>query len=180
MGIGNLLLSKDVNWIPVLYYLMRPINFEFVMGMCIAYLARKVPNRHGMMIFLFGMVILVVLLQFVSDVDKYRYFFGVPFSAFVLGGVLMERQKILWCPQLMVIVGNASYSIYLVHEPLLSLAGRLFGSMHKIQTWWLSMLVSVVFCITVGVLYHYIIEKPLIRLFRKYLKKWGFIREEGT
>jgi exopolysaccharide production protein ExoZ len=85
----------------------------------------------------------------------------------VLGGVLLERQGNLITPPWMVRLGDASYSIYLVHNPLLSVTSRLAGRLYLLTSWWFGMVVGVVVSVVIGVLYYKTIEKPLIRLFRK-------------
>jgi len=91
----------------------------------------------------------------------------LPFSMLVLGAVLLERQGKLVLPRWMVLMGDASYSIYLIHNPLVSLTSRFVGRLHRFASWGLGMFVGVISSVVVGVLYHLFIEKPLIRLFRK-------------
>ena len=100
-----------------------------------------------------------------------RALFGLPFALLVLGGVLLERQDKLALPRWMVLIGDASYSIYLIHNPLVSLTSRVVGRLHGIASWGVGMLVGVALSVFVGVLYHLFIEKPLIRLFRNLFRK---------
>ena len=132
---------------PFLVRLLSPINLEFVLGMGVAYLAREVSTRSA----------------------RSWIFFGGTIFALLLGAVLLERQGRVVFPRQMVILGDASYSIYLTHNQLLSLMFKRFARLHGFTSWWLGMLLGVISCVVIGLLYHMFFEKPLIRIFRKTL-----------
>lgn len=163
-------LAGDVQFPPFFARLLNPINLEFVMGMVVAYLARGVANRLGVPLIVLGGVMLAGLWLWPFALEQ-RVLFGLPFSALVLGGILLERQGKLALPRTMVLMGDASYSIYLVHNPIVSLTSRLVTRMHSFTSWGLGMLVGVFASLVVGVLYHWFVEKPLIRLFRQFFKR---------
>jgi hypothetical protein len=150
--------------------LLNPIILEFVFGMGAAYLARGVSNRFAPAFIILGGTLFVLLLLWPFAVQS-RFFFGLPFSSLVLGAVLLERQGMFALPFWMVLIGDASYSIYLIHDPLVSLTSRLVGRLRGFASWELGMFVGVVSSVVVGVLYHLFIEKPLIRLFRQQFKR---------
>jgi peptidoglycan/LPS O-acetylase OafA/YrhL len=60
----------------------------------------------------------------------------------------------------MVLLGDASYSIYLIHNPLLSITSRIAGKFHNFASWGLGMLVGVAASVVIGVLYHLFLERP--------------------
>lgn len=155
---------------PFLSRLLSPINLEFVLGMGVAYLARGVSNRFAVALIFMGSSLFVLLLLWPFAVEC-RVLFGLPFSALVLGAVLLERHSKLVLPRWMVLMGDASYSIYLIHNPLVSLTSRLVGRLHGFANWGLGMFVGVVSSVLVGVLYHLFVEKPLIRLFLQHFNR---------
>lgn len=159
------------DFLPFLARLLSPINLEFVLGMGVAYLARGVSNRFAAALIFTGGSIFVLLLLWPFAVEC-RVLFGLPFSVLVLGAVLLERQGKLVLPRWMVMMGDASYSIYLIHSPLVSLTSRMVGRLHGFASWGLGMLVGVASSVIVGVLYHLFIEKPLIRLFRRQFNRF--------
>lgn len=163
-------LAGEVQFSPFFARLLSPINLEFVMGMCVAYLARRAENRIAMPILLSGSILLAVMLAWPNALEQ-RALFGLPFSLLVLGGILLERQGKLVMPPQMVLMGDASYSIYLVHNPLVSLTSRLVTRLHGFASWGLGMIVGVAASVIVGVLYHWFVEKPLIRLFRQFFNR---------
>lgn len=154
--------------------LLNPINLEFVMGMIVASLSRLVSIRFAKaLLFLGGGLFVLLLLLPFSEGE--RVWFGLPFSALVLGAVLFEREGSWKLPRSMVLIGDASYSIYLVHNPLVSLTSRLVVRLHGFASWGLGMFVGVISSVLLGVLYHFYIEKPLIRFFRQQFIRFGFV-----
>ncbi len=158
--------GKTVVYSPFFTVLLDPINLEFVFGMCTAYLTTKMSSRLGTPLILLGLVTFGLLLLWPFAYEC-RVLFGLSFSALVLGAVLLEWRESLPIPRWMVLMGNASYSIYLIHNPLNSVTGRLVGRLQGGATWGLGMIVGVISSLVAGVLYHFFIEKPLIRLFRR-------------
>jgi len=161
-------LNTDLS--PFLDRLLQPINIEFVLGMGVAYLARGVSDKHGKFYVMLGLSGFVLLL-FLPRADDFRVLFGLPFSALVLGFVLLERQGGMAFPRWMVLLGDASYSIYLIHNPLVSITSRLVSRFNSFASWGAGMLIGVLSSIIAGVLYHLLIEKPLIRLFRTFFMR---------
>lgn len=154
-----------INFSPFLARLLNPINMEFVFGMSVAYLARKLPSHLSKLLILLGISVFILLLSW-PFARECRVLFGLPFSMLVLGVVLHEYRVSLILPRWMVLMGDASYSIYLTHNPLVSLICRLVGRLHSFASWGLGMFVGVLASLFFGVLYHLFIEKPLIRLLR--------------
>jgi exopolysaccharide production protein ExoZ len=147
-------------------HLISPINLEFVLGLITAYLVRIVPYRFGKMLFWLGLIGFIMLLCWPFALIC-RPLFGLPFAVLVLGGALLEKQGKLKSPQWLVRLGDASYSIYLVHNPLISVTNRLVGHFFGLTSWRLAIWVGVIVSVVLGILYHWIVEKPLIELFRK-------------
>ena len=119
---------------------------------------------------LFG-IISFILINWLLD-TQYRILYAIPFSSLVIGGVFLERRKGSIGLRWMVPFGDASYSIYLVHNPFLSITSRLVGYVPLLRTWWLGIAIGVVGSVCIGVLYHHFIEKRLIRAFRTLLNRY--------
>jgi exopolysaccharide production protein ExoZ len=64
-------------------------------------------------------------------------------------------------------LGDASYSIYLVHFPLLSLTARVCFPLSQriVIPLWAWLIPQVLFAIAAGICFHLAIEKPLLRQF---------------
>ena len=151
-------------------HLVSPINLEFMFGMITAYLTKKVPSRYGTLVFLFGILIFILFVNWPFALVC-RSLFGLAFAALVLGAVLLERQGKLKSPQWLIKMGDASYSIYLVHNPLISVTNRLVAHLYGSTNFTLAILVGIFFSIFVGYLYHLIVEKPLSKFLRRQLAR---------
>ncbi len=151
---------------PFVERFLNPINLEFLMGMGVAYFARKISNRYGIFIIFSSAVVLILLLCWPQSLE-YRILFGVPFSGMVLGAVMMESKLSFTLPKWLVLIGDASYSIYLIHNPLVALTSRQLSRLSNFTSWNCGILVGVFSSVVIGILYHLTIEKPLVRVFRR-------------
>jgi peptidoglycan/LPS O-acetylase OafA/YrhL len=91
-------------------------------------------------------------------------------SVLILGGVIQaERSGLLSAPRFLVFLGDASYSIYLVHFPALSVLAKLVKGLHldaRVPALLLFCLMATA-AAGVGCLFHLAIERPLLHLFRR-------------
>jgi exopolysaccharide production protein ExoZ len=67
------------------------------------------------------------------------------------------------------LLGNASYSIYLSHETVISFTGILFVKMKWLNHGAVAGVLSVMLALLFGILVHFIIEKPMIKMMRKWV-----------
>ncbi len=82
----------------------------------------------------------------------------------IVGFAKLERDAILLWPSFLLLLGDASYSIYLVHNPLLSVSQRIVG---KFEIYWVGAMVFGVFVsLLIGLLYFLSVERPAITYFR--------------
>jgi peptidoglycan/LPS O-acetylase OafA/YrhL len=100
-------------------------------------------------------------------------------SMLVLAGVIeAERSALLKPPRLLVFLGDASYSIYLVHFPALSVLAKLAKALH-VDAYVPAL---ALFCLLaagatiVGCLFHLVVERPLLR----YYRRPGTVREKAA
>jgi peptidoglycan/LPS O-acetylase OafA/YrhL len=80
-----------------------------------------------------------------------------------------ERRGALHTPDWLVYLGEASYSIYLIHFPVLSLTARLSGIVS--DSWALSILLGVAASLTAGCVYHSLFERPALSFIAKQLRR---------
>jgi exopolysaccharide production protein ExoZ len=153
-----------------LYTLVAPINFEFLLGVA-AYYAYKsgrfFPLRHVCLVLGLAIVFISCYLLYDRVVSSYRFLASVGFAGVVLGLALMERYRDYSKLRPLVYLGAASYSIYLVHGPILSVLMRFspyYGN-------WAGALVTFAVVSTfMGICYYIILEKPMLtRLKNRYL-----------
>jgi peptidoglycan/LPS O-acetylase OafA/YrhL len=95
-------------------------------------------------------------------------YYGFSATLCALGLMELERTGKLRVSQLLSFLGDASYSIYLVHQPAISLMAKFLYPL------WLRMKVPLIVpfmlmavgSVALGVLVHLFVERPLLRLVR--------------
>ena len=103
--------------------------------------------------------------------DKAAYLhlmFALGLALLIVGFSVREQSAAMRWPALLLNIGNASYSIYLIHNPLLSMTQRLAGRMGL--TWSAAMVFGVVLSVLAGWIYYLIVERPALRFFQKRLR----------
>lgn len=152
-------------------------NLAFILGIAAYHLFGMVPPRFGRWLLAGGVVLLVVMLAAgaiderigaaqESPVELLALALG--FMLVLLGGALWERHSGWRPPGFLLLLGEASYSIYLLHSPALSVIAMLnwrFLS-HEAPPL-LVFAVAAPLSIAVGVVAHVAAERPLLRLLRK-------------
>lgn len=128
-----------------------PINLEFLFGIgaCIAY---RRGIAHPVLI-LFG-----VIAGLLAYATGERVLIGLMFALLIAPIAQLERRKMLNMPDFIVVLGAASYSLYLVHEPIVALVGRL-GAGHPFTI----LLVGMAASLVGGFAYHWVIEERVVK-----------------
>lgn len=157
---------------PVRFF-FSPLHLLFAMGMASAWLVRhsKVPapvwmTSLGIIVFLGLAIEEDYVKQLAGDVRS--LFYGIACSCIVLGAVTMELRGRLKVSPIAELLGNASYSIYLVHFPLLSVMAKIFFITKNQVPPILAYIVMVAAAICVGVAMHLSIEKPMLKYLGRY------------
>jgi len=143
--------------------LLAPINLEFSMGMCIAiyYLSGRAVAWIPTCVL--GMLFIGLFFLLGADRDL-SPLFGLGVSFFILLFVDLERNEKISPGKLSVFIGSASYLIYLLHNPAISITSRLADG------WVSGLFFGVVAGTATGCLYYLLIEKPSLSMFRKKIK----------
>ena len=89
--------------------------------------------------------------------------FGVGAALLVLGLAILERREHVVVPAFLTFLGEASYSIYLTHAPIISLFAKLLlHAKYELPASLIFCVLSVVGVI-VGALFHIWVERPLLK-----------------
>lgn len=127
----------------IIYTFGRPIIFDFMAGMIIGYASAHVEMSEssfrtlGAVLVAFGLVGVWALsgTNFLNETHPIApptdtfLCFGVPSSLLVAGAVLLEKGQVI-APRLLVLLGNASYSIYLSHYLIVGAIGAVLNRMN--------------------------------------------------
>ena len=96
-----------------------------------------------------------------------RLLLALGLALLIVGFAVREQSAAVRWPGLLLVLGNASYSIYLVHNPLLSITQRVAGQMALV--WPAAMVWGVVLGVLAGWVYFRLIERPALRFFQSRL-----------
>lgn len=120
---------------PVLFLVFSPLILEFIAGCLIALSARALGGRAGLLLALGGLAGLIASTavldwsgaEFPSFGWQRIFLFGLPAACLVAGVIRLEAAG--WrrlFPRPLVLVGDASYSLYLSHVLVIAVIGRIW------------------------------------------------------
>jgi peptidoglycan/LPS O-acetylase OafA/YrhL len=161
--IGNNLTFESTNW---LRYPLSLLNIEFMLGVAAAWIVTgAVPAGRPNWLVVGGIGVAVAFLAAmeISGIDCLRLGFAFGLALMIVGFARWEQSATARWPTFLVLLGNASYSIYLVHNPVLSVAQRL--SKHAGFNWISGLILGVVMALAAGYLYHAMLERRAVRFF---------------
>lgn len=144
----------------------NPLILEFVMGMWIALAFRygvRIPSALSIFLILMGFGIIYCLSSTGAQDIARAMRWGTGFAFIMLAVTLSNTQarSTFWKP--LVLIGEASYAIYLTHWfVLMSPPQQLVSMFQPIMHPYLYSVVIVSAVIIVGILTHFVVEKPII------------------
>jgi exopolysaccharide production protein ExoZ len=168
--------------------IFNSLNLEFLFGCIAAYIVLNYSLKYRKTIFCLGLIFFLLfgLAQTYNFIDEVNIiniwgidliidrtiFFGIPCLLLVMGTASIDIQEGVNIPKILIYLGNASYSIYLAHSPLvnglfqLSLAFKLNTTIGNSDI--LGWLIAIV-AIAISCIFYNLIEKPLTSYLRKQL-----------
>jgi peptidoglycan/LPS O-acetylase OafA/YrhL len=158
---------------------LGPYEIEFALGIACMLILRRFPvARYPRTMLAMGtgaFLAIALYTTYVRDFTPVSFAgtmsYGLAASLILLGAVYSERMGCLPVPRMAVFLGAASYSIYLIHFPLISVLTKLLGRSGIIHSWSadLILLELAVACVAAGCLYHVLVERKLIEASRGML-----------
>lgn len=185
--IGSIFMFKETH----LQFIFNPIFFEFVLGIIICQIFfryREKIYKTSFLLLLTAIVFYILLICFgyknVSEVSISIFgdkgllrvlLWGIPSALLVAGFVFFESRKQygIFKNKLLNLVGDASYSIYLIH--ILSFPILIKLNILKLDTISgdLLIFILIVFAVINGILVYLFIKKPLLKFINTILKKYN-------
>ncbi|MBI0397181.1 acyltransferase family protein [Cyclobacterium marinum] len=152
-----------LNSIPILKYLISSYNLEFIIGFYSAIFIKKHAILANKNIFLLISFILfgigLVLKWYGWNFTFLIFAFG--FALLILGSLGSRLDKVN-ASSLLMLIGNASYSIYLIHNPEISILIRLFTSYLTFMSEGMIFIAIFISCCVTGILYSKVFEVFLL------------------
>jgi hypothetical protein len=150
--------------------MLSTYNLEFILGYLLACLVTsKLEIKKSFLWFGFSALItLFIILKF--NKISYFYFnlnliFGC--ASFIIIYLAILNNKKLNKKSLFMTIGNATYSIYLVHNPLQMIIIRFLPKIDQLFKTILSLLLVAFVSVVIGYLYSFIFEKKLISIIKE-------------
>ena len=148
-------------------------NIEFIIGYFLAWIViKKISfNRSFIQIILISIIIIFVFLK-INEIELFKFDLNFLFAFFtfiiVYIAIAFFNKKIKPV-SLFMLIGNATYSIYLIHNPLQMIIFRLLPKIDS-SFWVFSAILSVLILSSfIGYLYYLLFEKWAITMFKSKL-----------
>jgi exopolysaccharide production protein ExoZ len=152
---------------PFFQVLFSPYNFEFLLGY---FLSLLIIHNKKINLYLSILILIVTLGGFLSSLFiNYHLFafstnlFFALFVFFLLYVAINKFDTSFKKNALFMLIGNATYSIYLIHNPLQMIVIRLYPKISSSTSLILALLLCIVLSIVFGYLYFLLFEKYPIR-----------------
>ena len=153
---------------PPLHYIFDPINLLFGLGMTAFFISECEKKIFG------GVTLGVALFFAVAIEDMYiktlsstslSFCYGIASVFFVLGAISSERLGNFRALPGLPLLGDASYSLYLIHYPLLSLLAKIFMAVSVLRALphFISFGLLTLLCIAAALACNLWVEKPILR-----------------
>lgn len=153
---------RTAQWAPIITTFANPLILEFLMGMGVAAVYRKVDRINVLIPITMIIVGMIALLTMDSSAMKWRFlFWGIPATSIVAGFVLAEHYLGKRIPSLFVKFGDSSYSLYLFHPFVVPLIVVLLIKA-GINMPVLALIACILSSLLIGVLACKFIERPVI------------------
>lgn len=153
------------------HYTLHPINLLFGMGMIARLLHGRIRLAAPLAVMWAGIAAfagLGLMLDYTDWLGGHVsvILFGLASTAFVVGSAEAEKAGRITAPRGLKLLGDASYALYLVHYPMLSVLARVFmlAPLRGIPPVIAYVLMTAI-CIAGAVAFHRFVEKPLMRVF---------------
>lgn len=158
---------------------LSPLPLEFLAGCAIAKLhlrSAHLPSAIGLIAVAIGFLIIWYSgdTKIVTS-DFWRViYFGMPAVLILYGFVSIDTARVVQFPRFTLLIGDASYSIYLCHQFVLSAAGKIWISLGLTLAFpsVTLLIIGISASIFAGLFSYYLFEKPITARLNFALSRW--------
>lgn len=151
-------------------YLFSFYNLAFILGHLIARLYMKTRESSKSLLGIgIGLTFFVLYLRWVDLLlfpHAYNFLMFICFGLMIWGSLSIDMRK-LNKRDLFMILGNASYSIYLIHNPLISILVRVFPRSDNLIIAILAFIFVFLLCCLSGIIYSKVFEEFLLKKIKR-------------
>ncbi len=171
-GLGFVVIAallKTESW-PAWTILFNTIVVEFIFGVALAKLVLRqfsLPTWAASCLAVSGLVLILALPQVSESLRPLTW--GLPALALVAGAVFLERRLAQLLPHWVLVLGDASYSIYLTHGFVVPVIGLVFVALHwsSLPAEGLAVLVCLGASSLIGTLVYLFAERPVMHALKR-------------
>lgn len=149
-------------------------NINFCVGMSVFWLVKYADSRFGWLFFGLGLGILLGVVDTQKTMAEGLESFGfmiacaASFGLIIAGAILVEKSADEFrAPKFLILLGDASYSIYLVHSAVISFFA-IIGNKLQFNHGSIFPVLAFLSSVMAGVMLHRLVEQPVISLFRRH------------
>jgi peptidoglycan/LPS O-acetylase OafA/YrhL len=164
-------------------FLLSPFNIEFLLGFCCGYIVRVKRVRFPVAISCLGALSLGTACLFYEQIPDQTPWvsngtsgwqvlqFGLGSALLIVGLSQLDLHHRIVPPKWLLLIGAASYSIYLIHDPAIAISCRALKMTSKYSgiTALQAFVVTGLFGVFVGLCFHLSVELPLLKVARQAL-----------
>lgn len=150
-------------FVPMSYKGLGLVDLEFLFGIAAAWCFMN--QRATWNWLLIGLGVILCGLFFFIDDRMLSVIFGLGLAFLLLPLIRAERAGFVRVGGALLLVGEASYALYLIHYPLVSGLARILKGFDG----WVSYLAIVLMCMIGGIAYHLIFERPALKLTKNFI-----------
>ena len=180
-------------WVSFFFY---PMITEFFMGILAALVIPKLPASYALPFLIIGSCTFIgfgiysniwgvsVPGQFGNVVPVFGYFgrvvlFGIPSFFIIVGMVRYELSRLINLHSIFILMGQASYSLYLIHLPMLAAGLKIITMLFKdnMPLIYLGVTILIFGICLLSIYFFKFVEKPLIDELNKRLKAKKYLKE---
>ena len=157
----------DLSYIPFMQYALSPINSEFIAGVAAAaaFLSTK---RIPLLLATSAAFALTWLFYLSGALRSESWMVGLSIAILLPALCSYEREGSLSVPKWLIYGGSISYSLYLVHNPLISALSRIFEKYEL--PWMAALLLCYVISLASGIFWFKIWETPALHLVKRIFR----------
>ena len=150
--------------------LLHPINLEFLFGMGAAWAVLHRRFDRPLLLCLPGFAFIILFFAY-GATKPLSVIFGLGVAFFLPVLVRLERAGRIAVPGWLLLLGDASYALYLVHNPLISVSSRLVAAVAP--NWLAGMALGMAASVAGSLIFYLVYEKPARRWVRARLSRIG-------
>lgn len=157
-------------------FLTRPIALEFVFGIAVAFVVVRAPTLNSYIYLTATAAAIIIMFACPYPLEGYPDYYrvlvwGIPATVLVYSAISLERIGIVLRYAPIILVGEASYAIYLTHYPIAQLLKKFPLPLGSTFVAVIMIVATMCTIIAVGVIAYFLLDKPLSRFFRAFPRR---------